>query len=147
MTRKPNRDRWAEVSGKWQEELSDGSLRELAGSAVFARGQAYFAQGKALLVRDGGGHTTWEVRGTRIYTVELYFEDGGLHVDCTCPYADDEGFCKHMVAAGLAWRAHLGGTTGPEERTPSARPDAAGAAGKSAAAVKRASAASMRRLR
>ena len=98
----------------WREELSDAALEECAGATIFERGLAYFEQGKAQLHRDGGGNTTWKVRGTQRYQVELYFEEGQLHVDCTCPYAD-EAFCKHMVAAGLAWRKHLGADDGAEE--------------------------------
>ena len=138
MPRKKH-DRWAQLPEQWQEELSDEALTDCGGETVFARGQAYFAQGKALLVRDGGGNTTWEVRGSQLYRVELYFEDLGLHVDCDCPYAADQGFCKHMVAAGLAWRAHLDGTPDSEENQAPARTGRTQAAIKSgAAAAKRA---------
>lgn len=111
----PDRSRWADVPDAWREELSDEVLEESAGAAVFGRGLAYFEQGKVKLARDGGGNTTWNVRGTQTYQVELYFEDGGLHVDCTCPYAD-EAFCKHMVAAGMAWRKHLGANDSVDEQ-------------------------------
>ena len=53
------------------------------------------------LARDGGGNATFKVEGTQTYSTELYFEDVGLHVDCTCPHAQDGHFCKHMVAAAL----------------------------------------------
>jgi SWIM zinc finger len=47
--------------------------------------------------------------GGQTYDTELYFEDVGLHLDCTCPHAQDGAFCKHMVAAALVWRKQLGG--------------------------------------
>jgi uncharacterized Zn finger protein len=99
--------RWAEVPDSWQEELSDETLLDCAGKTIFARGAEYFERGQVTLARDGGG--TFTVEGTRTYSTELYFEDVGLHVDCTCPHAQDGHFCKHMVAAALLWRQHLGG--------------------------------------
>lgn len=103
--------RWAEVPDCWDEELSDDNLRDLAGDTVFERGAAYFSEGRVRLARDGGGNTTFEASGTQTYATELYFEDLGLHVDCTCPHGRDGHFCKHMVAAAMVWRAHLGGET------------------------------------
>jgi uncharacterized Zn finger protein len=97
----------------WQDELSDASLHEMAGDEVFQRGLAYFAEGRVSLARDGGGNATFHVKGTHRYATELYFEDVGLHVDCACPQGQDGHFCKHMVAAALCWRQHLGGEVAP----------------------------------
>ena len=95
------KSRWAEVPDSWQEELSDETLFDFAGRTIFARGAEYFEQGQVTLARDGGGNATFKVEGTQTYSTELYFEDVGLHVDCTCPHAQDGHFCKHMVAAAL----------------------------------------------
>lgn len=107
--RKPSSERWAEVGEDWEEELSDDALRDMAGDDVFERGEAYFAQGKVTMPRDGGGNATFTVKGTQTYSTELYFEGVGLHVNCNCPHAVGGAFCKHMVAAGLYWRAKLAG--------------------------------------
>jgi hypothetical protein len=104
-----DRSRWADVPDTWRDELHDDTLREMAGDAVFERGVAYFNEGRVTLARDGGGNATFKVKGKQTYSTELYFEDLGLHVDCNCPHGQDGHFCKHMVAAGLFWRGHLGG--------------------------------------
>jgi hypothetical protein len=101
------------MNSKWQDELSDAKLREYAGATVFARGREYAHEGCAVLVRDGRTSTTWTVAGTHRYQVELDLEENELHANCTCPYAEEHGFCKHMVAAALSWRAHLGGAPLP----------------------------------
>jgi uncharacterized Zn finger protein len=91
------------------QELSDDALADYAGAAVFGRGRAYWEEGRCTLLRDGGSSTSWIVRGSAPYQVELYFENPGLHVDCGCPHAREGAFCKHIVAAALAWRAQLSG--------------------------------------
>ena len=113
--------RWAEVPETWRDELSDETLRDCAGKEVFARGVAYFNEGRVKLARDGGGNATFAVKGTQLYSTELYFEDKGLHVDCDCPHGRDGHFCKHMVAAALFWRGQLGGEAGGEA-APAAAP-------------------------
>jgi uncharacterized Zn finger protein len=103
--------RWADCPDDWQVQLGDDALRELAGDAVFERGMAYFQAGQAKLARDGGGNASFRVKGSgrQTYDTELYFEDVGLHVDCSCAHAQQGDFCKHMVAAALVWRIHLQG--------------------------------------
>ncbi len=105
------------------EELSDISLRDAAGALVYERGLAYAADNRVRLLRDDGASATFDVIGTRTYRTELYFEDLGLHVDCTCPHAQEGSFCKHMVAAAVMWRQHLGGgeATKPQAAPPDAR--------------------------
>jgi hypothetical protein len=104
------------------EELSDTSLRDAAGALVYERGLAYAADNRVRLLRDDGAGATFDVIGTRTYRIELYFEDLGLHVDCTCPHAQEGSFCKHMVAAAVMWRQHLGGGEAPKPQA--APPDA-----------------------
>jgi SWIM zinc finger len=108
--------RWAEVSDNWEEDLSDDTLRDIAGDDVFERGEAYFEAGKVSMPRDGGGNATFKVKGTKTYSTELYFEDVGLHSYCTCPHAEGGAFCKHMVAAALFWRNKLEGNEPPSQQ-------------------------------
>ena len=98
-----------DMPAEWFEDLSDASLRDLAGLKTFERGQEYWRSDRVELVRDEGLSAFFEAQGTQRYQVRLYFEDPGLHTDCTCPHAQDGNFCKHMVAAALLWRSHLGG--------------------------------------
>ena len=96
------------LPAEWLVELSPASLEDVASATVFGRGLAYFTDGRCELIRDAGTATTWQVRGSSDYEVELYFEDPGLHANCTCPHARDGAFCKHVVSAGLAWAELLG---------------------------------------
>lgn len=99
----------ARLPAEWLAELSDASLRDSAGPTVFSRGLAYWRDGAVELLRDDGNSASFAAHGSQVYAVELYFEDPGLHVNCTCPHAGDGHFCKHMVAAALVWRQALGG--------------------------------------
>lgn len=115
-----------------QEHLSDASLRELAGDLVFDRGMAYAMESRVNLKHTSALDAVARVRGTQSYTTHLWFEDGELQCDCTCPHAADGAFCKHMVATALAWRQGLTGTRSiavpaseptPRERAASRRHD------------------------
>ncbi len=83
--------------------LSRKSLEELAGTAAFQRGEEYFYANAVSHLSDDGTKLTARVTGTENYRVELWVDDGNLGYDCTCPRAADGYFCKHCVAAGLAW--------------------------------------------
>ncbi|OQY20830.1 MAG: hypothetical protein B6I35_09890 [Anaerolineaceae bacterium 4572_32.2] len=49
------------------------------------------------------GHTlTAQVRGSRLYEVEIDVEPGGISAICSCPY-DWGGYCKHIGAVLLRW--------------------------------------------
>ncbi len=88
--------------------LTRGLLQQMAGGRSFDRGTAYFASGRVLTLDERGGTITATVRGTYLYRVTLRAEAGGLASGCTCPLGDDGIFCKHCVAAGLAWLAAAG---------------------------------------
>ena len=92
----------------WKSELSESNLRELAGNSVFGRGLAYFQSGKVSLKREAAGAATFKVKGTQIYTTELYFDDDLLGVDCNCRHVQEGAFCKHVVASSLFWAQFLG---------------------------------------
>lgn len=94
---------------EWAEELSDDSLRDTAGLQTYERGLEYLHSDRVQLLSARGLRARFEAHGSARYTVELHFEDPGLHADCSCPHAADGNFCKHMVAAALLWRGLLGG--------------------------------------
>lgn len=89
------------------EAPTPGTIRRLAGERNFARGEAYFDQGRvrSMLTQRAGVKAI--VQGTRRYSVRLTLQDGEIEHDCTCPIGDDGEFCKHCVAVALAW--HAGG--------------------------------------
>ena len=99
----------ARVAAKGTENLSTfvtpELLRDMAGDRAFGRGEAYFTDGAVRSLRGDGGGIKATVRGTHSYRVRLWPEHDDLDYDCTCPVGQDGIFCKHCVAAGLAWLA------------------------------------------
>lgn len=85
--------------------LSLPKIRALAGKVWFARGEAYFQQGRVGELHELNGKLSTIVTGTEDYRVRLWTEDNDLGYSCTCPLGEDEQFCKHCVAAALAWLA------------------------------------------
>jgi len=80
--------------------LSEHVLRVVADPVIFERGRAYADGGAVDLAAVRDGHVTATVHGGVPYTVELADQEGVLAWSCTCPYAEDGSFCKHLVAAG-----------------------------------------------
>lgn len=82
--------------------VSEQSVRKLADARSFARGRAYLDAGRVRkLVVDGT--TVTAVDGTSAYRVRLAVTRAGLDGTCNCPYGTEGVFCKHCVAAALAW--------------------------------------------
>ena len=79
------------------------TLREMAGAQSFGRGEDYFFDGRVRNLAEDRGKIAAEVRGTEVYRVALWAEDGGLEYSCSCPLGHDGVLCKHCVAVGLAW--------------------------------------------
>lgn len=93
------------------------ALLDLAGPAAFARGQDYAARGLVRLISAGAAGVIATVRGTEAWQVRLTGGNGtpiGGH--CTCPAFERDGFCKHLVATGLA--ADAAGDEAPDRLTP-----------------------------
>jgi uncharacterized Zn finger protein len=80
-------------------------LRRMADGRSFERGEAYFENGLVRALIEQEGTITAKVRGSHNYRVKLWEEGGTLAYSCTCPMGDQEVFCKHSVAVGLAWLA------------------------------------------
>src|SRR6266581_2918535 len=82
--------------------LTRNALRQLAGAR-------YFEAGQVTSLVEHGGKLIAIVQGGEDYRVELSVRTGGLDYRCTCPIGVDAAFCKHCVAAGLAWLANSSG--------------------------------------
>ncbi|MFA0475073.1 SWIM zinc finger domain-containing protein [Vibrio breoganii] len=67
---------------------------------TYKRGVALANKGKVVNVQTKGSTVMGEVLGTHRYSVAL---DGGanLYGTCTCPAADFQAICKHMVALAI----------------------------------------------
>ena len=88
--------------------ISEATIRHNSTANSFSRGEDYYTQGAVtdLVQRDRTIYA--EVEGSEVapYRVTLQFDSGGItSARCTCPY-DYEGWCKHIVAVGLAWIRH-----------------------------------------
>jgi len=89
--------------------LNKAVLRRMAGDQSFARGEDYFAGGRVRDVSVDGGSLEAFVVGTRKYRVQIWLEGGAIQHSCTCPMGEDGNFCKHCVAATMAYLANRGG--------------------------------------
>jgi uncharacterized Zn finger protein len=83
--------------------LERRTLRQMAGTRSFERGEDYFARGQVGPLAEHQGTIAATVHGTRPYRGKLCVEAGEVHYSCTCPVGQDRVFCKHCVAVGLAW--------------------------------------------
>jgi hypothetical protein len=71
-------------------------------SAIRERGGEYFRQGRVWIKRGDRESVDAKVRGAREYRVRLVVTDGGLWVNCGCPYFEDNlESCKHIWATML----------------------------------------------
>jgi uncharacterized Zn finger protein len=84
------------------ENLTRDAMLELAGKTYFERGEGYHRGGHVSALVEHEGVIVAKVAGTEDYRVRLWAEDG-LAFSCDCPLGLDGEFCKHCVAAGLAW--------------------------------------------
>jgi len=83
--------------------LNDALLRRLAGERSYRRGHDYYQHGHVESLEQDAGGVRALVRGTQDYTVTLSSDDRVLDYACDCPQGADGAFCKHCVAAALAW--------------------------------------------
>ncbi len=83
--------------------LNDAVIRRLAGDRSYRKGYDYYQRGQVESVEAKADRIHAVVRGNRDYTVNLSSDDGILDYACDCPQGADGAFCKHCVAAGLAW--------------------------------------------
>lgn len=81
------------------------TLRDLAGDKVFARGEAYFRDGKVELLGNEPGRVLARVAGVEDYRTVVTGQSTAIGGECSCPAFGREGFCKHMVAVALAANA------------------------------------------
>ncbi|MBI4207052.1 MAG: hypothetical protein HY527_18675 [Betaproteobacteria bacterium] len=85
--------------------ISKSGLKKLAGERYFERGLDYFEGGAVVHLRLGEDGIFARVQGTEPcpYAVRFWLEKQELEWGCSCPLGIEGEFCKHLVAAGLAW--------------------------------------------
>ena len=90
--------------GQWP-TLTEATVRELARSKSYDRGQSYYEQRAVSNVVRRGETIRADVKGSQYqpYTLTIEFNDAGVaRTDCSCPY-DHGGICKHRVAVLLTY--------------------------------------------
>jgi uncharacterized Zn finger protein len=90
------------------EWLSPSGLNSLGDSKAYQLGREYFDQGAVRNLNVTTDTIHAQVVGTATYRVVLRCGSVEPSFGCTCPRAGDGYFCKHCVAAGLAWLASKG---------------------------------------
>lgn len=85
------------------------TFRDRVGEVIFERGTRYAEQGRVRLRHHGPTGAEAVVAGSENYVVEIATARRGLTGSCTCPFAEDGHFCKHMVATVLRWTAEAVG--------------------------------------
>ena len=66
---------------------------------ILSRGYEYYEDGLVEDVLLKGNIVTAKVLGTETYDVSIEIDNGiFIDGDCTCPYASDGSYCKHMAA-------------------------------------------------
>lgn len=80
--------------------LSERALLEVAGDRGYARGENYVRYVRGLRITADTAYAS--VQAKRVYAVELVWSGPQPDGFCTCPYAGQGHFCKHLVAVGLA---------------------------------------------
>jgi hypothetical protein len=77
-------------------------MAHLFTSGVKSRGESYYRHGSVRIVRGAAATLDAVVTGSEGYEVEIEWDDGDLYLDCSCPYFESDGPCKHLWAAILA---------------------------------------------
>jgi len=91
------------VSKPLSRASNDAVIRRLADAQAYPRGLDYFSHGHVESLVEVYDGVRAVVRGKQDYTVTLAADDGILDYSCGCPLGSDGAFCKHCVAAALAW--------------------------------------------
>jgi uncharacterized Zn finger protein len=92
-----------EKTGAIEKVLTSALIRGLAEDRYYERGLAYLQQGKVTSLQLDGSRIRAVVAGNEDYDVVFGTRENRLDYRCSCPLGGDGEFCKHCVAAGLAW--------------------------------------------
>ncbi|WP_018256534.1 SWIM zinc finger family protein [Halomicrobium katesii] len=85
--------------------ITEATVRQLARSQSYDRGENYYEQGAVLNVTKRAETLRAEVEGSQYepYQVTVELGDSGVaNTECSCPY-DHGGICKHRVAVLLTY--------------------------------------------
>jgi uncharacterized Zn finger protein len=83
--------------------VTSALIRRLAGDRYYERGVDYLQDGKVTSLQQDEKRIRAVVMGADDYDVALTAKGSTLEYRCSCPLGSDGEFCKHCVAAGLAF--------------------------------------------
>ena len=76
----------------------------LFSARILERGYDYYLCNAVKNMEVTEDSITADVLGTENYQVEITLEEGEiLDMYCSCPYAEDGNYCKHMAAVLYEW--------------------------------------------
>jgi SNF2 family DNA or RNA helicase len=77
---------------------------EYLDETLIHRARPYLSKSKMRLIGRDGGRILFKVYGTEAYNVQINLNQfkNQIHVNCTCPYFDQVGDCKHVMAVIMA---------------------------------------------
>jgi len=80
------------------------TIKDYAPGRALERGRDYYERGLVRDLTEHNGSIIARVKGGHTYTVKMDIDVGDdFDYSCTCPMNDEGEFCKHCVAAALAW--------------------------------------------
>ncbi len=80
------------------------TIKDYAPGRALERGRDYYERGLVRDLTEHNGSIIARVKGGHTYTVKMDIDVGNdFDYSCTCPMNDEGEFCKHCVAAALAW--------------------------------------------
>ena len=83
-------------------KIDEDVIRRSVPSVIFTRGKMYARSNRVTIRRMGKKFLEAEVLGTRKYSVSIRQTTfNKLEAACTCPYFEEYGLCKHVVATLL----------------------------------------------
>ncbi|WP_028608804.1 DEAD/DEAH box helicase [Paenibacillus harenae] len=86
--------------------LTKRLIKLLCGDLFYARGEAYYIDGKVTITASDDASCDAVVHGSKRYDVAIDFDDNGdVHAHCTClAFSTYEKYCKHVAAALLQYQ-------------------------------------------
>ena len=73
--------------------------KDLFRTHILERGLNYYEEGYVTSLEETSTGYTAVVEGTEDYDVEIEIRDDRVYdMTCTCPYAEEGNYCKHMAA-------------------------------------------------
>ncbi len=95
--------------------IDEDVIRRSVPSVIFTRGKMYARSNRVTIRRMEKNFLEAEVLGTRKYSVSIRRSTyNHLEAACTCPYFEEYGLCKHVVATLLVANEYDGETQSPK---------------------------------